>query len=170
MLDCGCWGNVLRARQWQERGRPNIFAQGENKIYVSFLDIFSCGTFSKIIFRCASISWFEVVSQWFILFLQLAHLRVFQIFFLEWKNSGGLIYKGENEIDHLRDIIPFGAFSKMIFYRMKEWWRPNIFAQVEKKLYVSFLDMSHSQMLGKFEYGLPAKFWRLVGCTEMLSW
>ena len=31
-------------------------------------------------------------------------------------------------------------------------------------------DMSHSQMLGKFEYGLPAKFWRLVGCTEMLSW
>ena len=32
------------------------------------------------------------------------------------------------------------------------------------------LNMSHSQMLGKFEYGLPAKFWRLVGCTEMLSW
>ena len=32
------------------------------------------------------------------------------------------------------------------------------------------LDMSHSQMLGKFEYTLPAKFWRLVGCTEMLSW
>ena len=31
-------------------------------------------------------------------------------------------------------------------------------------------DMSHSQMLGKFEYTLPAKFWRLVGCTEMLSW
>ena len=30
--------------------------------------------------------------------------------------------------------------------------------------------MSHSQMLGKFEYTLPAKFWRLVGCTEMLSW
>ena len=50
MLDCGCSGNVLRARQWQERGRPNIFAQGENKIYVSFLDIFSCVTFSKIIF------------------------------------------------------------------------------------------------------------------------
>ena len=50
MLDCGCWGNVLRARQWQERGRPNIFAQGENKIYVSFLDIFSCGIFSNIIF------------------------------------------------------------------------------------------------------------------------
>ena len=140
MLDCGCWGNVLRARQWQERGRPNIFAQGENKIYVSFLDIFSCGIFSNI------------------------------IFFVEWKNSGGLIYKGENEVDHLWDIFPCGTFSKMIFYRMEEWWRPNIFAQVEKKLYVSFLDMSHSQMLGKFEYGLPAKFWHLVGCTEMLSW
>ena len=31
-------------------------------------------------------------------------------------------------------------------------------------------DMTHSQMLGKIEYTLPAKFWRLVGCTEMLSW
>ena len=31
-------------------------------------------------------------------------------------------------------------------------------------------NMSHSQMLGKIEYTLPAKFWRLVGCTEMLSW
>ena len=30
--------------------------------------------------------------------------------------------------------------------------------------------MTHSQMLGKIEYTLPAKFWRLVGCTEMLSW
>ena len=34
----------------------------------------------------------------------------------------------------------------------------------------SIFCMSHSQMLGKFEYTLPAKFWRLVGCTEMLSW
>ena len=32
------------------------------------------------------------------------------------------------------------------------------------------MNMSHCQMLGKFEYTLPAKFWRLVGCTEMLSW
>ena len=30
--------------------------------------------------------------------------------------------------------------------------------------YESFSDV------GKFEYTLPAKFWRLVGCTEMLSW
>ena len=33
-----------------------------------------------------------------------------------------------------------------------------------------FYNMTHSQMLGKFEYTSPAKFWRLVGCTEMLSW
>ena len=32
------------------------------------------------------------------------------------------------------------------------------------------VDMSHCQMLGKVEYGLPAKIWRLVGSTEMLSW
>ena len=32
-----------------------------------------------------------------------------------------------------------------------------------------FMHMTHSQMLGKVEYGLPAKIWRLVGCTEMLS-
>ena len=30
--------------------------------------------------------------------------------------------------------------------------------------------MTHSQMLGKVKYGLPAKIWRLIGCTEMLSW
>ena len=34
----------------------------------------------------------------------------------------------------------------------------------------SWSDMTHSQMLGKFEYTLPAKFWRLVGCTDMPSW
>ena len=32
------------------------------------------------------------------------------------------------------------------------------------------MNRTHSQMLGKIEYTLPAKFWRLVGCTEMLSW
>ena len=33
------------------------------------------------IFRCASISWFQVVTQWVsYFFLQLAHLRVFQIY------------------------------------------------------------------------------------------
>ena len=36
--------------------------------------------------------------------------------------------------------------------------------------YLRIICMSHSQMLGKVEYGLPAKIWRLVGCTEMLSW
>ena len=53
-------------------------------------------------------------------------------------------------------------------------WTPIIFRQLicghgllDLCIYIY---MSHSQMLGKFEYGLPAKFWRLVGCTEMLSW
>ena len=44
---------------------------------------------------------------------------------------------------------------------------------VQKNCFRTFFlwqDMSHSQMLGKVEYGLPAKIWRLVGCTEMLSW
>ena len=42
--------------------------------------------------------------------------------------------------------------------------------QIKSSFYSISLYMSHSQMLGKFKYGLPAKFWRLVGCTEMLSW
>ena len=37
-------------------------------------------------------------------------------------------------------------------------------------IFVQNVHMTHSQMLGKIEYTLPAKFWRLVGCTEMLSW
>ena len=41
------------------------------------------------------------------------------------------------------------------------------FERQEGLLYLCY--MSHSQMLGKVEYGLPAKIWRLVGCTEMLS-
>ena len=40
------------------------------------------GAVNVYIFRCASISWFQVVTKSVIhLFLQLAHLRVFQIFF-----------------------------------------------------------------------------------------
>ena len=30
--------------------------------------------------------------------------------------------------------------------------------------------MTHSQMFQKVEYGLPAKIWQLLGCTEMISW
>ena len=44
------------------------------------------------------------------------------------------------------------------------------FLFLEEVVNLSKADMSHCQMLGKVEYGLPAKIWRLVGCTEMLSW
>ena len=49
----------------------------------------------------------------------------------------------------------------------------SIYTNRAKYNYISIhicLYMTHCQMLGKFEYTLPAKFWRLVGCTEMLSW
>ena len=48
------------------------------------------------------------------------------------------------------------------------WW--TFMTVIHQIWWTSIIHMSHSQMLGKFEYGLPAKFWRLVGCTEMLSW
>ena len=54
-------------------------------------------------------------------------------------------------------------FANESFHRYKFWFL--VLLTVFNKAY-----MSHSQMLGKFEYTLPAKFWRLVGCTEMLSW
>ena len=49
-------------------------------------------------------------------------------------------------------------------------------AKYENSVYFNFEKQrreggtSHSQMLGKVKSGLPAKIWRLVGCTEMLSW
>ena len=33
-----------------------------------------------------------------------------------------------------------------------------------------YISMRGCQMLGKVESDLPAKIWRLVGCTEMISW
>ena len=54
------------------------------------------------------------------------------------------------------------------------WWLSKYIQQCHTKVFRKQWNkteyMSHSQMLGKFEYTLPAKFWRLVGCTEMLSW
>ena len=44
---------------------------------------------------------------------------------------------------------------------------PNMMMMMSK---MAMGGMTHSRMLGKVEYGLPAKIWRLVGCTEMLSW
>ena len=37
--------------------------------------------YRKVLFRCASISWFQVVSQWVSDVFRLAHLRVFQSYF-----------------------------------------------------------------------------------------
>ena len=51
----------------------------------SRLVIVSSGIFAMVLvlvfFRCASISWFQVVSKWVIYVLGLAHLRVFQSYF-----------------------------------------------------------------------------------------
>ena len=49
-------------------------------------------------------------------------------------------------------------------------WKYYYWNVKQRRLSHTSLDMIHCQMLGKVEYGLPAKIWRLVGCTEMLSW
>ena len=46
-----------------------------------YVHIHACGRGSRSIFRCASISWFQVVSQSVIDVLRLAHLQVFQSYF-----------------------------------------------------------------------------------------
>ena len=55
-----------------------------------------------------------------------------------------------------------------------EWicfpWGTSTSNVMHSTMHCTIVHMTHSQMLGKFEYTLPAKFWRLVGCTEMLSW
>ena len=54
--------------------RLQLAARGKNVFFVpKNLDIWW-----KSIFRCASISWFQVVSQWVSDVFRLAHLRVFQ--------------------------------------------------------------------------------------------
>ena len=62
--------------------------------------------------------------------------------------------------------------SKPFYKDHKVRWSLPLPAQKtnKNKYYTHKTYKSHSQMLGKFEYDLPAKFWRLVGCTEMLSW
>ena len=65
--------------------------------------------------------------------------------------SSGVVMSYSVLNNYRRAAFPFEALFSYIFYEFQN-------------------DMSHCQMLGKFEYGLPAKFWRLVGCTEMLSW
>ena len=42
--------------------------------------------------------------------------------------------------------------------------------EIPRVLHICILHMTHSQMFQKVKSDLPAKIWRLVGCTEMLSW
>ena len=57
--------------------------------------------------------------------------------------------------------------------RCRMWKLQKLVAEIslstEYENHENHVDMTHSQMLGKVEYGLPAKIGRLVGCTEMLS-
>ena len=76
------WGN----RQWKEFSSRTLTLLFGKHWKSAFRPQASCWMAIFCfwwVFRCASISWFQVVTQWLILFvLQLAHLRVFQIFFL----------------------------------------------------------------------------------------
>ena len=51
-----------------------------------------------------------------------------------------------------------GLNWNILIYRPIETSAPYLFNSTEIQ---SLINMSHSQMLGKFEYGLPAKFWPL---------
>ena len=54
----------------------------------------------------------------------------------------------------------------------KMWKFPNVrkgLKNYEAK-YDVWMGRRRSQMFQKVEYGLPAKIWRLVGCTKMISW
>ena len=63
-------------------------------------------------------------------------------------------------VETLWYLVVLGHYKLVL---LGTWWN-----RVSKRFLCLY--MNHCQMLGKFEYGLPAKFWRLVGCTEMLSW
>ena len=65
--------SLLKKEEW---GLQQLQAQGEQ---AAGQNLRRCSLF----FRCASISWFQVVSQPVIYVFQLAHLRVFQIFIYE---------------------------------------------------------------------------------------
>ena len=83
----------------------------------------------------------------------------FHLFFMCWKD---LLKIGANK-GFWEDwtVKPWvGEWVFELWNSWTDWWMNDEEA----------LNMTHSQMLGKVEYGLPAKIWRLVGCTEMLSW
>ena len=91
----------------------------------------------------------------------------------------------DEEFDYFLIISPTKKIIHISFYKTKKTlqaadksWKSlpkierlrNDEADNVKSTGTFLFDTTHSQMLGKFEYTLPAKFWRLVGCTEMLSW
>ena len=51
-------------------------------------------------------------------------------------------------------------------------WLPSSYVAYSAILIVTSTTIytTHSQMFQKVESDLPAKIWRLVGCTEMISW
>ena len=53
------------------------------------------------------------------------------------------------------------------------WTAPNNIMSEKRNSFsmcLKIMYMTHSQMFQKVESDLPAKIWRLVGCTEMISW
>ena len=75
-----------------------------------------------------------------------------------WGNTS---LRSINVYKHSKNII------KIIALHDVRWF---VFYCNERLEISIFIHMTHSQMLRKVEYALPAKIWRLVGCTEMLSW
>ena len=69
----------------------------------------------------------------------------------------------------LRPARPSGQLTSRL-RRSARKWEVIIFRDKQTDKHFIMIYMSHSQMLGKVESGLAAKIWRLVGCTEMLSW
>ena len=60
-------------------------------------------------------------------------------------------------------VLHYNVQFACYFYELLPFLH-HLYSGAQNKTY-----MSNSQMLGKVEYGLPAKIWRLVGCTEMFS-
>ena len=69
--------------EWWGAGESNTIAIVIIEVFDHYRALSSSIVQLTAIFRCASISWFQVVTKWVShLFLQLAHLRVFQIFWV----------------------------------------------------------------------------------------
>ena len=80
-----------------------------------------------------------------------------------WSSATG---RRRHELTTMRQCV--GKFKSLLMRSKKTISKNRVICEI--CLLSTKTSKSHSQMLGKFEYTLPAKFWRLVGCTEMLSW